>query len=106
MTERIKLTEYIVRVSLLVKDEGGFVEIKVGTSHEKVRQLKQQILDDQDTLEYTKQRMEESRKLMYESVDQLKENGVIIQKILDTQLYEYHKGQFLAFRQVVDPHYR
>ena len=45
------------------------------------------------TEEYAKLRMEESGKLMHENTG----NG---------QLYEYYKGQFLAFRQVVDPKYR
>ncbi|HEC63960.1 MAG TPA: hypothetical protein ENI23_01555 [bacterium] len=45
------------------------------------------------TEDYIKSRMEEAGKLQGENTD----NG---------QLYEFHKGQFLAFREVLDPeHY-
>ena len=43
--------------------------------------------------EYAKQRMKESSKLMGRNTD-------------DGQLYEFHKGQFLAFREIIDPRYR
>lgn len=52
-----------------------------------------QILDGHNALKYAKYKMKEAGELMSKNTD----NG---------QLYEFHKGQFLAFRQVVDPHYR
>lgn len=49
----------------------------------------ERIIRKANALEYAKQRMEISGKLMHENTD----NG---------QLYEFYKGQFLAFRQVID----
>jgi len=55
------------------------------------RKLKGKILMKDS--EYAKLRMKEASTLMSENT----ENG---------QLYEFHKGQFLAFREVIDSHYR
>ena len=44
-------------------------------------------------IEYAQEQMKISGKLMGENTD----NG---------QLYEFHKGQFLAYRKVADPVYR
>ena len=49
--------------------------------------------NDMTPKEYAQEQMEISGKLMGENTD----NG---------QLYEYHKGQFLAYRKVVDIKYR
>lgn len=55
--------------------------------------MKKQILNNQVTLKYAQEQMEISGKLMKENTDCF-------------SLYEFHKGQFLAYRKVIDPHYR
>lgn len=50
-------------------------------------------MDDEKTRDYAQQRMEESSELMGKNTD-------------NAQLYEYHKGQFLAFREILKPEYR